>query len=271
MTNPTQNSLTPAQQTVLEAAVGRADGFIHPVPDYLKGGAAKKVIKVLKARGLIDDADRITALGHSTIDPDWTSPTDEALADTEAESADESSKVQEASEANPAESDDAPATDDDPANIPLANEADQNSEVDQTDKTPTADAGDAELTGQTPAADCGETDEARNEATDETTNETDPSSFEEDVTTAEKILAEVKPRRTRENTKQAKVIEMLKRPEGATAAQIVEATGWANHTVRGFLSIAKKKLGLEISANRVRMVGPNQQGSPGSFTTYFAA
>ena len=99
MTNLTQNSLTPAQQTILEAAAGRADGSIHPVPDYLKGGAAKKVIKVLKAHGLIDDADRITALGHSTVDPDSTTPTDEAPAGMETEPADEASTdlVQEAS------------------------------------------------------------------------------------------------------------------------------------------------------------------------------
>ncbi|MEO5354522.1 MAG: DUF3489 domain-containing protein [Magnetococcus sp. XQGC-1] len=272
MTNLTQNSLslalTPAQKSILEAAAGRADGSIHPVPDYLKGGAAKKVIKVLKAHGLIDDADRITALGHNTIDPDWTSPTGDTPAGMEEESADEASTVQEASEANPAESDDALATDDDPANIPSANIPPLN-EADQTKKAPTTGAGDAE---QPPAAtDDGETSEASNETIDEANDEADPGSFEEDVTTAEKILAEAKPRRTRENTKQAKVIEMLKRPEGATAAQIAEATGWANHTVRGFLSIAKKKLGLEISASRMRVVGPNQQGSPGSFTTYFAA
>ncbi|HAT50423.1 MAG: DUF3489 domain-containing protein [Nitrospirae bacterium] len=94
--------------------------------------------------------------------------------------------------------------------------------------------------------------------------------FETDVIVAEQAMEKSKPRRIRDDTKKAKVIEMLKRPEGATAAQIAEATGWANHTVRGFLSIAKKKLGLDIRTNRVRMVGPNQQGSPGSFTTYFA-
>ncbi|MBF0424002.1 MAG: DUF3489 domain-containing protein, partial [Magnetococcales bacterium] len=106
--------------------------------------------------------------------------------------------------------------------------------------------------------------------TDEASNEADPANFEQDVVAAEQSLAEIKPRRTRENTKQSKVIEMLKRPEGATTAQIAEATGWQPHSIRGFLSIAKKKLGLDISTNRVRMVGPNKQGSPGSFTTYYA-
>ncbi len=35
--------------------------------------------------------------------------------------------------------------------------------------------------------------------------------------------------RTRDNTKQAQVIAMLKRPEGATIAQLCEATGWQSH------------------------------------------
>ena len=57
--------------------------------------------------------------------------------------------------------------------------------------------------------------------------------------------------RTRENSKQAQVIAMLKRPEGATIAQIVEVTGWQPHTVRGtFAGAFKKKLGLEITSSK---------------------
>ncbi len=56
-------------------------------------------------------------------------------------------------------------------------------------------------------------------------------------------------RRTRANSKQAEVIAMLKRPEGATIAQICEATDWQQHTVRGtFAGAFKKKLGLEITS-----------------------
>ena len=57
--------------------------------------------------------------------------------------------------------------------------------------------------------------------------------------------------RTRENTKQALVIQMLKRPEGATVAQIMAATGWLNHTVRGTLSgVLRKRLGLAIVSGK---------------------
>lgn len=57
--------------------------------------------------------------------------------------------------------------------------------------------------------------------------------------------------RTRDNTKQAQIIAMLKRPEGATISQIVEATGWQPHTVRGtFAGAFKKKLGLTLSSNK---------------------
>jgi len=57
--------------------------------------------------------------------------------------------------------------------------------------------------------------------------------------------------RTRDNTKQAQVIAMLKRPEGATITQICEATGWQAHTVRGtFAGAFKKKLGLDITSTK---------------------
>lgn len=60
----------------------------------------------------------------------------------------------------------------------------------------------------------------------------------------------VKPR-TRDNSKQAEVIRMLQRPEGATIAQICTATGWQAHTVRGtFAGAFKKKLGLTIVSDK---------------------
>ena len=73
----------------------------------------------------------------------------------------------------------------------------------------------------------------------------------------------------RTGTKQALMIEMLKRPEGATVEQIAAATGWQHHTIRGAISGAlKKKLGLTVEATRTREVGPNKTGAKGSSTTY---
>jgi hypothetical protein len=73
----------------------------------------------------------------------------------------------------------------------------------------------------------------------------------------------------RAGTKQALMIDMLKRPEGATVEQIAAATGWQHHTIRGAISGAlKKKLGLTVEATRTREIGPNKTGAKGSATTY---
>jgi len=55
-------------------------------------------------------------------------------------------------------------------------------------------------------------------------------------------------------SKQAEVIGMLRRPEGATVDEVASATGWQRHTVRGvFSGTLKKKLGLTLaSANEQR-------------------
>lgn len=58
---------------------------------------------------------------------------------------------------------------------------------------------------------------------------------------------------TRAHSKQATIIEMLKRAEGATLGQIIEATGWQAHTVRGtFAGAFKKKLGLSITSDKAQ-------------------
>jgi len=58
-----------------------------------------------------------------------------------------------------------------------------------------------------------------------------------------------KTRTPRAGTKQATLIAMLRAPDGATIAEIMTATGWQSHTVRGAMSGAlKKKLGLEVTS-----------------------
>ncbi len=76
------------------------------------------------------------------------------------------------------------------------------------------------------------------------------------------------PRKPREGTKQEQVLAMLRRPEGATVAQIAEATGWNSNTVRGFLAGLKKKGHAVEVRERIRQVGPNKTGAKGSFTVY---
>ncbi len=57
--------------------------------------------------------------------------------------------------------------------------------------------------------------------------------------------------RTRENSKQAQVIAMLRHPERATVSEICKATGWQAHTVRGaFAGTFKKRLGLTITSHK---------------------
>ncbi len=64
--------------------------------------------------------------------------------------------------------------------------------------------------------------------------------------------SQAKPRKRREGSKQARMIAMLKRPEGATVEQIAEAMHWQHHTCRGAMAGAlKKKLGLTITSEKV--------------------
>lgn len=53
----------------------------------------------------------------------------------------------------------------------------------------------------------------------------------------------------REGTKQARLIELMKRPEGASIDELCEETGWLKHTVRGvFSNTLKKRLGLTVTS-----------------------
>ena len=61
-----------------------------------------------------------------------------------------------------------------------------------------------------------------------------------------------KPVIPRAGTRQAQIIALLQRPEGAAIAEIVAETGWVAHSVRGMVSgTLKKKLGLPITSEKV--------------------
>jgi hypothetical protein len=82
---------------------------------------------------------------------------------------------------------------------------------------------------------------------------------------------------TRSNSKQARVLALLRGPNGATIASVVRATGWQQHTVRGFLAaVVRKKLGLTLepaktNGERVYRIAAggnstDSAGEPGSFS-----
>jgi hypothetical protein len=71
------------------------------------------------------------------------------------------------------------------------------------------------------------------------------------MTRAKKAKGEPKAKTASEGgNKKAEVIAMMKRAKGATLSEIMAATGWQKHTVRGFVSLLGSKGGEKIESSK---------------------
>ena len=60
-----------------------------------------------------------------------------------------------------------------------------------------------------------------------------------------------KPKASRSGSKTAEVLEMIQRSKGATLDEIMKATGWQAHSVRGFISgTLGKRMGLTVQSEK---------------------
>ena len=218
--------LSPAQHAILAYAINHTNGNIEWFPPNVNGGARHKVLQGLLARNLVSTygSDWIVgALGYEALG--HTQPEIASIATTDPDPELEADvAAAEASFAHNVATDPSESVD---AEVQL---------VDAALEDESATAG----------VDCPVGIDVPTLETDATQGETLPT-----TTPTQQPLPKVI--RTREHSKQATVIQMLQRPEGATIAQICEVTNWLPHTARGALAGAlKKKLGLCINSEKTQ-------------------
>jgi hypothetical protein len=59
-----------------------------------------------------------------------------------------------------------------------------------------------------------------------------------------------KPGNARPGSKTAKILDLVKRPGGATLKELLKATSWQPHSIRGFLSVLGKKKGVAVESTK---------------------
>jgi hypothetical protein len=240
--------LSDTQAIILSAAAQRDGGNLLPLPGSLRGGAAAKVVGALLSRGLAREEviDR-TIPADTALDTIWRNEEDgravllkitpEGLAAIGVEPAGEGS--------------DQPATPAEPATAEAAGKT-----VDYRFNEGTNSAGEPAASPAAAAISATPDAPRKRGRPKMVAGATEPAATPTKRGRPKKAAAEPAapgtPRKTRDDTKQAQLIAMLRRKEGATIAQIVAATGWQPHTVRGaFAGALKKKLGLTVTSEKV--------------------
>jgi hypothetical protein len=234
--NDPMTKLSDTQAILLSTAAQRADGNLLPLPGSLRGGAAAKVVGALLARCLArEEATDRTTRADSALNTVWRNEDDgrAVLLKVTAEGL-AAIGVEPASTSEP--------------------EAAQGGEaLDCRINEGTSLAGEP-AAGSPSAVEAAPADAPKKRPRPrKTTEPTEPTKAPKKPGRRKKAAAALPtPRKTRDDTKQAKLIAMLRRKEGATIAQIVAATGWQPHTVRGaFAGALKKKLGLTVTSEKI--------------------
>ena len=90
------------------------------------------------------------------------------------------------------------------------------------------------------------------------------------VKPSQQTTIDPKGKNAKPGSKQSRVIAMLQSPAGATIAAMMQATGWQQHSVRGFLAgVVRKRLKLKLGSKkvdgtRVYRVATGDSGEPGA-------
>src|SRR5579885_2040686 len=218
-------ALSDTQLVVLSAACRRPHGKVYPLPLKLPGGAVAKVLASLLRKGLIAE---VEARHEDTV---WREDKKHGALTLRATAA--------AFEA-----------------LGIAEAIDRDAMTSAVEEGTAAVRSTQPNGNETSAAVAG-TDASKENTTDDSAGETeeiDEASAAQ--TTDEADGGKRPPRRVRTDSKQAKLIGMLRHRDGATIEEIAKAFDWQPHTVRGAIAGAlKRKLGLNVASEKDNVRG----------------